>query len=129
MPVHTTNGTIGAGLATYAAGARRRSRSADRRAAEWNAVALEQACAAARVLQSEFGAREVILFGSVARQDGRPGSDVDLLVDGVAPECWFAACAAAADRVTCGDVDLVPRRQAHAHVLATALRDGRTLHG
>jgi predicted nucleotidyltransferase len=127
MPAHTAEST--AGWATYAAGARRRSRAAARRNAAWNALAAEQALAASRVLKSEFGAREVILFGSVARNAGRPGSDVDLLVAGVAPDQWFAACAAAADLVTCGDVDLVPRERAHVHVLTRALGEGRTLDG
>jgi predicted nucleotidyltransferase len=38
----------------------------------------------AEQLVNEFGARRVILFGSVARQRAlRPNSDIDLLVDGM----------------------------------------------
>jgi uncharacterized protein len=50
---------------------------------------------AAKLLKSEFGAAEVILFGSLAR----PGSfmlysDIDLAVRGIDPERFFAASAA-----------------------------------
>lgn len=110
-------------------GARERLRRARERAAAWNVEAASQAWAAARRLRSEFGAREVILFGSVARGEGRPGSDVDLLVDGVPDERWFDACAAAADEVRCAEVDMVPRRHARPHVLQRALAEGRALDG
>lgn len=32
-------------------------------------------------LQEEFGLTEIALFGSAARENQRPGSDIDLLID------------------------------------------------
>ena len=32
-------------------------------------------------LQKEFGLTEIALFGSAAREDQKPGSDIDLLID------------------------------------------------
>jgi predicted nucleotidyltransferase len=48
------------------------------------------------MLVREFGARRVYLFGSLARE-GRfhERSDVDLAVEGIAPERFFKAWAAA----------------------------------
>lgn len=40
---------------------------------------------------AEFAVRRVILFGSRAFGRERPGSDVDLAVEGLAPERYFAA--------------------------------------
>lgn len=113
---------------SYVDGARERLRRAREQAAAWNVEALEQASRAARRLR-ELGAHEVILFGSVARGDGRPGSDVDLLVDGIPDERWYDACAEVADVVTCAEVDLVPRSRARAHILIRALAEGRVLLG
>ncbi|MGY4706933.1 nucleotidyltransferase family protein [Candidatus Bipolaricaulota sp. J31] len=43
-----------------------------------------------RILK-ECGARRVFLFGSVARGEERPGSDVDLACEGLHPERFFEA--------------------------------------
>ncbi|MCL7453933.1 MAG: nucleotidyltransferase domain-containing protein [Anaerolineae bacterium] len=61
----------------------------------------EEAWVAARevaaILRSRFGAREVIAFGSLARQGPfTERSDVDLAVSGIAPSEFFRAWAAAA---------------------------------
>lgn len=42
--------------------------------------AIERLAAAADELRSRFGVTELLLFGSVARNEAGPGSDVDLLV-------------------------------------------------
>ena len=49
---------------------------------------------AARILR-EAGASEVFVFGSAARGEGRPESDLDLAVRGLPPEKFFSAMAAA----------------------------------
>src|SRR3990172_10421579 len=50
---------------------------------------------AAKLLKTEFGAKEVILFGSLARRGSfMLYSDIDLAVRGIAPERFFAASAA-----------------------------------
>jgi uncharacterized protein len=45
-----------------------------------------------RELAAKHGAGNIRLFGSVARGDARPDSDVDLLIDVVStPSSWFPA--------------------------------------
>ena len=39
----------------------------------------------------EYGARRVFLFGSMARGDARPGSNVDLACEGLPPGRFFEA--------------------------------------
>ena len=116
-------------VSPYAAAHARRLRESRARDQQWCTGARQEAVAAARVLLDRFGAHSVLLFGSVARGDGRPGSDIDLLVAGVPPARWFDACAAAADVVRCGAVDLVPADLAHQDVLERARAEGIALHG
>ena len=52
--------------------------------------AREKARLVADVLKKKFGARQVILFGSLARGDFREGSDIDLLVEGISGSYWDA---------------------------------------
>jgi predicted nucleotidyltransferase len=42
-----------------------------------------------RRLREEFGVRSLTLFGSVARNESKPGSDVDLLVEFDRPTGYF----------------------------------------
>lgn len=62
----------------------------------------------AAVLRDEFGARRVILIGSLARGDFGPRSDIDLVVQGLRPADLFRA--AARLQAIAGDVevDLAP---------------------
>src|SRR5882724_1119703 len=54
--------------------------------------ARELAARCATVLQHRFGARRVIPFGSVVEHGTwHPGSDLDLAVEGIAPEQFFRA--------------------------------------
>ena len=48
---------------------------------------------AGALLRSRYGAREVILFGSLASGASSPTSDVDLAVRGLAPASYFPALA------------------------------------
>jgi predicted nucleotidyltransferase len=63
---------------------------------------------AAELLKTEFGAKEVILFGSLARRvDFTRWSDIDLAVRGIDPDKFFAAFGAV-ERIDVGfQVDLV----------------------
>ena len=114
---------------SFAAAQRERARVRDDRDATWRAEALAQATACAEALAHEFGATRVVLFGSVARGDARPGSDVDLLVDGVPDGRWFDAVARAMEVVRCAEVDLVPAARVHAHVAARIASEGKVLLG
>ena len=69
----------------------------------------------------DFGASEVYLFGSAARNELRPDSDVDIAVRGLPPAHFFAAAAKAAD-VVGRSVDLMEldeRSPAVRYVLAS----------
>ncbi|ETX05638.1 nucleotidyltransferase family protein [Candidatus Entotheonella palauensis] len=76
--------------------------------------ALELAAQCAALLQERFGARRVIPFGSVVGVGTwHAGSDLDLAVEGVAPEQFFRAWSALRAFLPPGlDIDLVDLEQA-----------------
>jgi uncharacterized protein len=82
----------------------------------------------ADLLSREFGVRKVVLFGSLARGDARPHSDIDLAVEGLSPSQTFRAMARAAE-VAGRHVDLVPIEGARPEVLAIIEREGEVLLG
>lgn len=123
MPWTTTQ------LAAFRTATQQRGAASEAHRTAWLTEARAQASACAARLAAEFGASRVVLFGSVARGDGGPGSDIDLLVDGIASARWFEAVARAMDLVTCGDVDLVPADKVHAHVAARVREEGKVLVG
>lgn len=84
--------------------------------------------AVVEVLAREFGARKVILFGSLVRGDARPDSDIDLAVEGLAAADTFRALARAAEAAG-RHVDLVPLEGARPEVLAIIEREGEVLFG
>jgi predicted nucleotidyltransferase len=65
-------------------------------------------------LRDTFGARRIVLFGSLARGDFGLESDIDLLVTGIAAERFFHACAAIDRLADPFEVDLVPEESAPA---------------
>ena len=63
---------------------------------------------AAAVLKAEFGARRVILFGSIAHEAWfTSDSDVDLAVEGLKGETYWQAWKAAEDIIRDRPVDLI----------------------
>lgn len=89
--------------------------------------ALEVAEACARLLRERFGVRRVILFGSVAGQGPGHGawherSDIDLAVEGLAPDDFFAAYSACRDALPPDlELDLVPLEKAYPEMRARIL--------
>ncbi len=85
--------------------------------------ALQAAEACIRLLKERFGARRVILFGSVAGQGPWHGrSDIDLAVEGLAPEDFFPAYSACCDLLPRGlELDLVPLEDAYPEMRARIL--------
>jgi predicted nucleotidyltransferase len=85
--------------------------------------ALEAAEACIRLLKERFGARRVILFGSIAGQGPWHGrSDIDLAVEGLAPEEFFPAYSACCDLLPRGlELDLVPLEDAYPEMRARIL--------
>ena len=92
------------------------------------AVALrERALAAARQIARRYGARRIWLFGSLAWGEAHSGSDVDLLVEGLASAEWSAATACAEE--ICGvPVDLVRVEEAPASLAERVRTEGILLH-
>lgn len=65
-----------------------------------------------RRIAGKFGARNPRIFGSAARRQDRPDSDLDILID-IDPEDGFRRCLAIADaleRILGRPVDLVTER-------------------
>ena len=83
---------------------------------------------AAKLLKSEFGAKEVVLFGSLARRGSFSlYSDIDLAVRGIAPEKFFAA-SAAIERVDVSfRIDLAELETCPPAVLKKIEKDGKAL--
>lgn len=81
-------------LSLYRATARRREQHAQQTLQRRTERARVLAQQAAALLREKFGARRVILFGSLARGALlHPRSDIDLAVEGVPPEVfWQAWC-------------------------------------
>lgn len=85
--------------------------------------ALEAAEACIRLLKERFGAKQVILFGSVAGQGTwHERSDIDLAVEGLAPAEFFPACSACRELLPRGlELDLVPLESVYPEMRARIL--------
>jgi predicted nucleotidyltransferase len=90
--------------------------------------ALAVASKAAELLKEKFGAKEVILFGSLARRgDFSLYSDIDLAVRGVDPLRFYAA-GAAIERVDLSfQIDLVELETCPPAVFKNIEKDGKPL--
>lgn len=78
-------------FASYRAAWQRRAAEAAEADRRYRAGALEEARRAAQILAEQFGVERVTLFGSLAADRARRGSDVDLAVEGLAPALFFKA--------------------------------------
>jgi len=87
--------------------------------------ALETAEACIRLLKERFGARRVILFGSIVGQGiWHERSDIDLAVEGLAPAEFFPAYSACRDLLPRGldlELDLVSLEDAYPEMRARIL--------
>ena len=81
---------------------------------------------AKRLLAERFGARRVILFGSLARGTPNETSDVDLAVAGISPESYFTAISELVELFDC-HVDLVEIENAPESLRARLRLEGREL--
>jgi uncharacterized protein len=82
-----------------------------------------QAHALARMLIARFGARRVLLFGSLARGESAGKLDIDLAVEGLDRDLELRALAALSDEAGCA-VDLVRVEDASPRLAAAIARDG-----
>ena len=123
MATRTTTQHVEGALSVFRERASRRARERRRRQAELRGAAGQ----AARTLAVDFGARRVVLFGSVAAERADERSDVDLAVEGVSRERYFEALAALSEVVP-ADVDLVLLEEAPESLRALVESEGVTLH-
>ncbi|NMC69012.1 MAG: nucleotidyltransferase domain-containing protein [Myxococcales bacterium] len=100
---------------------RRERQAAARRAAEARAAAE----AAARRIGARTGARRVILFGSLARNEFHERSDIDLAVEELPDGAWIDALAAADG--TPFEMQVVPLEWAPAYIREAVAREGVVL--
>ncbi len=77
------------------------------------------------VLADRYGVNVVGLFGSYARQEQRPDSDIDLLADILRPISLFELVGAELylGEVLNAKVDLIPRRDLREELKAAILQD------
>lgn len=88
-------------------------------------VLLSRVRQAAAALKARFGARRVILFGSLADAEWfTPDSDVDLAVEGVAADVFWQAWRLAEEIVGDRTVDLVDIETAKASLVRAIERHG-----
>lgn len=99
----------------------RQAEAANRRAA---AEALPIARLLAARLRREFGARRVVLVGSLARGDFGVGSDIDLAAEGVPADRFFEIGVALERAASPFRVDLIPLESASEAFLALMATEG-----
>jgi predicted nucleotidyltransferase len=101
------------------------------------ALALERTERAARLqarlpelarLLAGLGARRVLVFGSLLHGEVHAGSDIDLAVEGLAAERYWAALDAVT-RAAGVPVDLVPLEDAAPSLRERVLAEGQVLYG
>lgn len=115
-------------LRSYIAGWRRRDAARSARALARAHQARSRLPAAVKLLVEQFGARRVVLFGSLAEGTFTEGSDVDLAVEGMTGD-WFRAWDAAERALGPGvRLDLVPIEAAR-QIVREAVERGEVLHG
>ena len=77
------------------------------------------------ILADRYGVEVVGLFGSYARQDPKPGSDIDLLAEILRPVSLFELIGAEIylSEVLGTKVDLIPKRDVREELKETILRE------
>ena len=81
-------------------------------------------------LASEFGARRIRVFGSVARGEERPDSDIDFLVDFPQGYDLFTQRLPLSEQLmkpTGRRVDLAPEHELNRHLRDAILKEAKTL--
>lgn len=112
----------------YKRTARLRERQQEQAAAQRREAAWVVARQAAALLKERFAAKRVIAFGSLAHGAWFSArSDIDLMVEGIAPEkFWQAWCAL--DPISGGfEIELVAAEEATSRLLEIVEREGVTL--
>jgi predicted nucleotidyltransferase len=96
-------------------------------AAAWRRERLTECRAMSSALLELPGVRRVALFGSLARGEAAPGSDVDVWIEGLAESEWLSAVAVARRMVSAAEVDLVRAESASPALAARVAAEGQVL--
>lgn len=80
-----------------------------------------------RVLTCEFGATQIILFGSLVRGGFHQTSDIDLAVAGIEPGSFYQALAAV-NNISSRWVDLKPLESLSPHFYQRVIETGEELY-
>lgn len=91
-------------------------------------TAMEKALKIASKLAVNYGARRVYLFGSLAREDCHPGSDIDLAAEGVPEELYLKAYGVAESIAGPFKVDLLFLEGAKESLKECVLKEGKLLY-
>lgn len=80
----------------------------------------------ARLLRESYGASRVVLFGSMAREEGAlgPRSDIDLAVWGFSGGSYYEAVARAQEEASPFKVDLIRMERSSPSMQASVRREG-----
>ena len=114
-----------AAMAVYRATAQRRAAETTRALASRRARALEVARQAAMLLKEQFGATQVVVFGSTVHGHWFTAtSDIDLAARGLAPDDYFTAVARLQDLSPEFKVDLVAVERCKAALRESIAREG-----
>ena len=95
-------------LQTYIDGWRERARRAEAARKQRMNAAQQSATLGAQALVDEFGATRVFLIGSLVEGAFRLDSDIDLIVEGLAPQSYFRALSRLSRLAGEIAVDLIP---------------------
>lgn len=112
-------------IAIYRTAAQRRYRQEQPKNRQRRKKAWQLARQAAQLLREQFHASRVVVFGSLAREEGfNRWSDVDIAAWGIAPEDTFRAIGAVMDLGVEIPINLVDVNTALPSLLAVIERDG-----
>lgn len=89
--------------------------------------AWEDVQAVSAILNQEFGATRVIVFGSLVKRRFHADSDIDIAAEGIPVADYFAAVAAA-NRVSRRWVDLKPLEALEPHFRDRVLAEGKVIY-
>jgi len=108
--------------------ARRRAQTEQREQAQRRRRAWQLARRAARLLRQVYGAKRVIVFGSLAHGAWfHPHSDLDLAVEGLAPGAIWRAWSAVEKAIPEFGADLIELETAHARLSQRIREQGKEL--
>lgn len=89
----------------------------------WEKEAWVDAQTAASILRKQFGATNIIVFGSLVKDKFGEDSDIDMAVEGIAPSEFFAALSAI-NWQSKWEIDLKPLEALEPHFKQRVLETG-----